>query len=263
MARKKAMSSNRARFIREKGHRDAREFAILLGIGKEYKSDIRAKKDIIDSEGNSYSVKSGEKKWQIFLYSKKRFNEDPILQGINGLGDLFLKCIESFPENREDYLKNKKEYKLKLQQPMIEICKKLREKRILKAFLDKSIFNAGEVDFLVVKENNLFHVFYNKDVIEILCNSINVENSKARRSDQFDNQKVVFKYNNITIGEIEMRNDSNIHYREVKFWLDKRKTINLLISKINKRTNPNNNVKIILYGKAIKKIGQIINEYNT
>ena len=40
------------------------------------------KKDVIDSEGRSYSVKSGEKKWQIFLYGKKRFGEDYTFKGM-------------------------------------------------------------------------------------------------------------------------------------------------------------------------------------
>lgn len=71
MAKKRAMSSERAREVRRKGHDDAHEFAVFLGIGKEYKTDLRAKKDVIDSEGRSYSVKSGEKKWQIFLCGKK------------------------------------------------------------------------------------------------------------------------------------------------------------------------------------------------
>jgi len=65
MGKKKAMTSQKASYVKRKGHADAREFAELLGIGKEYKSEPQAKKDVIDLEGHSYSVKSGEKKWQI------------------------------------------------------------------------------------------------------------------------------------------------------------------------------------------------------
>lgn len=43
-----------------------------------------------------------------------------------------------------------------------------------------------------------------------------------------DNQKVIFKYNKRTIGEIEMRNDSEIHYRQINFWMLKEGTLNLL-----------------------------------
>lgn len=137
MAKKKAMTSEKASYVKRKGHADAREFAECLGIGKEYTSEPQAKKDVIDSEGHSYSVKSGEKKWQIFLYSKTRFEKDNIFKGMNGLGELFLKCIESFPENRNDYLRDKVLYKKKLQKPMRELCKRLKEKRLLAAFLEK------------------------------------------------------------------------------------------------------------------------------
>ncbi|MGQ9664667.1 MAG: hypothetical protein ACUVUH_04950 [bacterium] len=63
MAKKRAMTSEKASYVKRKGHADAREFAECLGIGKEFRSDPRAKKDVIDSEGYSYSVKSGERKW--------------------------------------------------------------------------------------------------------------------------------------------------------------------------------------------------------
>ncbi|MEO0257689.1 MAG: hypothetical protein ABIM74_10415, partial [candidate division WOR-3 bacterium] len=94
MARKRAMSSERAREVRRRGHDDAREFAFYLGIGKEYRRDLRAKKDVIDSDGRSYSVKSGEKKWQIFLYGKRRFEEDYTFRGMNGIGAILVECIE-------------------------------------------------------------------------------------------------------------------------------------------------------------------------
>ncbi|BAU23777.1 hypothetical protein THC_1411 [Caldimicrobium thiodismutans] len=257
MAKKKAMTSEKASYVKRKGHADAREFAECLGIGKEYTSEPQAKKDVIDSEGHSYSVKSGEKKWQIFLYSKTRFEKDNIFKGMNGLGELFLECIESFPENRNDYLRDKVLYKKKLQKPMRELCKRLKEKRLLAAFLEKSMLNGGEVDFLVIKEDEFFHVFWGKQVIEVLTENYEVENSKARGKNQMDDQKVIFKVNGKTYGEIEMRNDSDIHYREIKFWIDKKLTFNLLKSNINKIKKLND--RIILYGKAINKLAKIHN----
>ncbi|MCD6222020.1 hypothetical protein J7K25_07695 [bacterium] len=250
--RKKAMTSQKASYVKRKGHEDAKEFADALGIGKEYKSDPKAKKDIIDSEGNAYSVKSGEKKWQIFLYGKTRFESDFVFKGMNGIGDLFLKCIESFPESRSDYLKNKEFYKKRLQIPMRQLCEKLKEKRILAAFIDKSMFNSGEVDFLVIKNEDIFHVFWGYEVVKILTESFEVDNSKGRRKGEFDAQKVVFKISGRTFGEIEMRNDSDVHYREIKFWLDKKLIFNLLKSQIVRKQNFNN--KMILYGKSIKKL---------
>jgi len=264
MGKKKAMSSEKASYVKRKGHEDAREFAESLGIGKEYKSEPQAKKDVIDSEGNSYSVKSGEKKWQIFLYGKKRFEEDYVFGGIDNLGDLFLKCINAFPENRNEYLRNKDKYKRELQPHMRELCQKLKNKKILKAFIDKAMFNSGEVNFLVIKEQGKFYVFWSRDVVEILSNHYEVENSKARAKNQFDDQKVVFKVSEKrdgkdvkrTHGEIEVRNDSEIHYREIKFWLDKKLTFNLLIS--NTKKIKNLTPKIILCGEeTIKRLSKI------
>lgn len=252
MNKKRAMSSEKASYVKRKGHEDAEEFAILLGIGKEFKRDPRAKKDVIDYEGRAYSIKGGEKKWQIFLYGKKRFENDKIFKGINRLGEIFIKCIESFPENRQDYLNNKRFYKEQLRSPMKELCKELNNPNILGAFLEKAIFNGAEVDFLVIKENNEFHVFWREDVISVLSNAYKVENSKARNAHQVDEQKVVFKVEGKTHGEIEMRTDSDIHYREVKFWLHKGLTFNLLISKITPKKQIKE--KIFLYGDAIKKL---------
>ena len=255
MPKKKAMTSEKASYVKRKGHADAKEFAELLGVGKEYRSEPQAKKDVIDSEGHSYSVKSGEKKWQIFLYGKRRFEEDYTFRAMNGLGELFLQCIDSFPESRADYLKNKELYKKHLQKPMRELCQRLKEKRLLAAFIDKSMFNSGEVDFLVIKEGNVFHVFWSREVVDVLTNNYEVENSKARGKNQFDDQKVIFKVSGKTYGEIEMRNDSEVHYREVKFWLDKKLNFELLTSQIKGRQNFNS--RIILYGKAIKKLSKM------
>ncbi len=249
--KKKGMSSEKASYVKRKGHEDSREFAELLGIGKEFKNDLKAKKDVIDSEGYSYSVKSGEKKWQIFLYGKTRFETDYTYKGMNGIGEIFLECI-----NRDKYLKDKEKYKKKLQIPMRKLCSKLQEKRLLAAFIDKSMFNSGEVDFLAIKEKEQFYVFWGKDVVDTLTKNLKVENSKAKTNWQFDDQKVIFKFSGKTIGEIEMRNDSDIHYREVKFWLDKNKTLNLLKSKISPYKKVSE--RLILYGTAIKKLSKCL-----
>ena len=45
--KKKAMSSEKASYVKRKGHEDSREFAELLGIGKEFKNDLKAKKDVL------------------------------------------------------------------------------------------------------------------------------------------------------------------------------------------------------------------------
>jgi len=132
------------------------------------------------------------------------------------------------------------------------LCKELNNKDILRAFLDKSIFNGGEVEFLVVKEEENFHVFHNEYVTKILSEKFIVANSKAKVKGQMDDQKVIFKVADLTYGEIEMRNDSDVHYREVKFWLDKNKILDLLKQNVKNSHKLNDN--IILYDTAIKKL---------
>ena len=84
-----------------------------------------------------------------------------------------------------------------------------------------------------------------------------VENSQAKRIDQMSEQKVVFKIisDGTTIGEIELRNDSNIHYREIKFWMDRVKALQLLKEKIkNSKTQYG---RVVAHGKAISKFQEI------
>ncbi|MEW6481421.1 MAG: hypothetical protein AB1397_00175 [bacterium] len=97
-----------------------------------------------------------------------RFEEDYSFQAMNGLGKLFLACIECFPETFTEYQKNKKLYKERLQFPMIELCKRLKNQNILSAFIDKAMFNSGEVNYLAIKHEGKFHVFWSRDVVEIL-----------------------------------------------------------------------------------------------
>ncbi len=176
------------------------------------------------------------------------------------LGDLFLECIECFPEKREDYLKDKRKYKLKLSKPMQKICEELQNKNTLRWFLYKSLFDQG-VEYLVIKEKerDIFHVFHKSDVIKTLAENFNVVNSKARREGEVDAQKVVFKIKindkDKTCGEIEMRNDSEVHYREVKFWLDRNLTFELLKSKIGNSEEIKEN--IIFYGEASSKLKKL------
>jgi len=252
--KKRAMTSEQARKVRQKGHDDAREFAKLIGLKSDYKNDPKAKKDVIDLSGDAHSVKSGKKKWQIFLYSLSRFENDTIFKRLNGLGQLLLKCLKVFPDSFEDYKKDKQKYKNMLRRPMKELKQKLQIKDTLRVFLEKSFFNAGEVTYLTIKNDNSFHVFHSRDVVKILTDNIIVKNSKGE-------QKVIFKIKNtkkqtlsrfpyITIGEIEVRNDSTMHYREIKFWMSKKKTFTLLISNSQNFREVKNN--LFVYGKALR-----------
>jgi len=246
--KRRAMTTEAARRVKLAGHEAEKEFADLIG-GQIYPGT--RKKDVIDAQNNIHSVKSGDKKWQIFLYVKKRF-EDSI--GFLG-ARLFVDCIDSFPEVRKNYLNNKTKHKLNLQSKMRALKNFLVDTNPIffhsnkLIFFQEAIFHSSEVDYFTVKENNLFHIFDANEVIRIIDDSTVVANSKAIQDDQMDDQKVIFKLSNdITIGEIEMRNDSEVHYRQVKFWMDREKTLDLLKDKI--RPIRKKSERIITYGKA-------------
>ncbi len=177
MSKRKAMTTEKARYVRQKGFDDALEFALAIGLSHDYENDRKAKKDVIDPSGDAHSVKSGNKRWQIFLYNRSRFENDYAFQSMNGIGQLLIECIDVYPENFHDYTKNKKYYKEKLRKPMRELCEKFQEKRIVRTFIAKSVFNGDEVNYLAVKHNNVFHIFINKNVVDIFAQYLVVENS--------------------------------------------------------------------------------------
>ena len=254
MRRRRALSSEDARRIRQRGHDDAKQFAQSIGLSSDYQNDIRAKKDVIDPSGDAHSVKSGEKKWQIFLYGLGRFWADDTFGAMNGIGDALAACINAFPSDFRAYQRNKAAAKERLRRPMRKLAELLQDKRILRAFLNKSLFNAGEVNYLSVKHEGVFHVFLNQDVIQVFSDNLEVCNSRARTAGQTPEQKVLFRYNGLNLGELEMRNDSPVHYREVRFNMIKPKVMELLFSQIP-MTNEFND-KVLIYGNASKSFSR-------
>lgn len=240
--------------MRQQGHDDALEFALSIGLNHDYKNDIKAKKDVIDPSGDAHSVKSGVKKWQIFLYGLGRFESDEAFVVMNGIGNLFIQCIKSFPSSFELYQKNKVLSKEKLRPHMVALADKLKEEIRLRAFLNKALFNGGEVGYLTIKHDNMFHVFYYKDVILNMSKKLEVCNSRAISSGQIPEQKVLLRYNNKNLGEIEMRNDSLVHYREIRFNMIKPRVMKFLFENIPLTKKYNNSV--LIYGGASKKFGR-------
>lgn len=250
---KRGLSSEDARKVRQQGHDDAFEFAMLIGLESDYQNDIVAKKDVIDLSGDAHSVKSGNKKWQLFLYGINRFRDDDFFQTMNGIGQLLVKCIEAFPEDINDYEKDKRKAKEKCRIPMRQLAELLQEKRRVKSFINKAMFNGGEVNYLTVRHNDIYHVFLNKDVISVFADAVEVFNSQARSANQVPEQKVIFKYNGTNLAELEMRNDSPIHYRQIRFNMIKPRMMGLLFDKLPITKKYNN--KVLVYGNASKKFG--------
>lgn len=249
----RASSSDQARKYRQQGHDDALSFALAIGLDKDYRNDPKAKKDVIDPSGDAHSVKSGQKRWQIFLYGLNRFESDAFFRVMNGMGQLLINCIKSFPPKFEDYQKNKTEAKEKLRPHMVALAEKLQDKDRLRAFIGKSMFNGGEVNYLTVYERGKFNVFWGKEVEHIMADNIEVTNSKALQAGQFPEQKVLLRYKNTNMAEVEMRNDSPVHYREIRFNMLKQKAMALLFDKIKKQKKYND--KVILWGDAAKHFG--------
>jgi hypothetical protein len=193
---------------------------------------------VVDRNGDTHSVKSGKRKWQIFLYSRSRFLQDRQFRVMNGIGDILLQCIDAFPEDYGDYLSDKQRYKERLRPHMRELRQKLSDKQRCAAFVDKSMFNAGEVEYLTVLDDQCYHVFHREDVVSAVADNVAVENSKKRARNQTADQKAVFKWGTI-IGEI-------------KFWLDKPRTMHLLRTSIQQHEMlvPNT---LIVYGRAGSK----------
>jgi hypothetical protein len=255
MRKKRALSSDDARRVRQQGYDDAQEFAYCIGLPSDYKNDPKAKKDVIDPSGDAHSVKGGQKKWQIFLYGINRFWEDDAFVVMAGVGDLLAECINSFPQKYAAYEKVKYKAKERLRRPMKKLAKLMSEEaHVLRAFLNKSLFNGGEVKYLTVKHDELFHVFLNTDVISAISENIEVCNSQKRAANQMPEQKVLFRYKGVNLGELEMRNDSPIHYRQVRFNMIKPKVMELLFENIPPANQYN--VKVKVYGNASKHFGR-------
>ncbi len=252
--KKRGLSSENARIIRQRGHNDALEFAMAIGLTRDYKNDLKAKKDVIDRSGDGHSVKSGKKKWQIFLYGLVRFEENVGFASMNGIGDLLIECIKAFPSTFEKYQQGKDTAKQRLRIPMVKLAEKLQKRILLKAFLDKSIFNSGEVDYLTVKYDELFHVFYCKDVLNVMCDNLEVCNSRVISSGNVPEQKVLLRYKGKNLGEIEMRNDSPVHYRQVRFNMIIPRVMSLLFEKIQSRKAYSQ--RVLVYGNASKRFGR-------
>lgn len=251
MARR-ASGSDQAREYREAGHNIEFQFASSLGVDV-YEGDRSGKTDVVDPSGSTHSVKAGEKKWQIFLYRRARFEEDPGFQVLNGIALLLIRCIDAFPQTYEQYVQDKHPAKERLRIPMRELKNRLQLKDLLRGFLKKSIFNGIEVEYLTIHHHGQFHVFHREDVVQIMSEVFAVENSRARHAAQYSEQKVLFKYMGRNVGELEMRNDSRQHYQEIRFNMLKDRAVQLLLDEIDDFDYFSD--EILVYGEAIRTFG--------
>ena len=142
----------------------------------------------------------------------------------------------------DDYIfKNKENSYLNSKLKLPVVTKKMKEKfgeeNQIRTFLEKGIFRNDEVDKLVVKEEKNFLIFDKKDVLDIFEESLEAKNSIAgRRIDDINigGQKTILKHKT-NICELEIRNDSIEHYRQVRFNMKRKKALILLNQKCTER----------------------------
>lgn len=254
MGRKRAMSSKVASQKKLSGHAAEHTFAQLIG-GQVNKGSPQDKKDVIDAQHRAHSVKQGQY-WQIFLYRRSRLETNTILRGIGGIADALIACLDAFPEARKDYLADKIKCKLALQEPMRNLCHIMQDAETLRAFYDKALFNGGEVNYLSVLQDDVWHIFPALFVVTYLAN-LEIANSRAITATQFSDQKVLIK-DGTNLGEIEVRNDSDTHYREAKFRIDGHRLIPGLIKAAGELAEARFAKEVMVYEKAIRtfKVGK-------
>ena len=257
MPRRRAMSSEHASDVKVSGHRNEEDFAYLTG-GRVNQGSHLDKKDVVDVQDRSHSVKAGTW-WQIFLYGKERLATNTIFQGLGNLADIMIACIDAYPEAYEEYISDKRAAKLRLQAPMRQLQAELGDTRLFRAFLDKSLFDGGNADYLSFTlgpanrsiGDKLFHIFHKDEVVRALADDIEIRNSKARRPDETNDQKVTFRSKQLrrNIGEVEDRHDSPGHYREMKFRLNAESVYGILESAIPNRVEVSQ--QLMVYGSAV------------
>jgi hypothetical protein len=250
--RRRASTSEQARGYRQLGHDNASRFAAAIGMS-HYKNDPQAKKDVIDPSGDAHSIKSGTTNWQLFLYGRNRFLTDDGFLTLNGIGLLLVHCIDAFPPSYEEYRRNPNAAKERLKTPMRELKDRFQRKALVRGFLMKSIFNGGEVNYLTILHDRIFHVFLNTDVVQVMGENFEVVNSKARNIDEMDDQKVLFRYKGHNVGELEMRNDSPSHYQEVRFNMRIQPAVRLLLEHIPQVRKSRSSNMVAIYGGATRR----------
>lgn len=155
--------------------------------------------------------------------------------------DIILDIFSCYPPTYQEYQDNKKEIKKEIAVNMQRLKDFLLDDDNRAKFLDRAFFDRT-MDFLVIYDDDIFHVFNKDEVWKVFLENLEVENNKT-------NQKVVFKYGQLCI-EIEMRTTED-KYPTIFMPMNKRITFNLLTEKIKskKELSP----FIWLYGKAISK----------
>jgi hypothetical protein len=290
--RRRAPSSTISRAKKLDGHANEDDYAHLIGgktLGGTQKSDVRDSSGLLHSvkSGKKWQVFlygyeriSNSKSLKVLKPCLDAFSTNP--------EDYFvdrIKCIEF----KEDYVAKHGRTKAKLlsneevskalgknlyiqskenlAKSTSLVCNALEDKMFLREFLTEALFNNQEVDFLAIRDDTYlkdkkFRVFEREEVIEILTQKLEPFVSQAGKVPEDYNvasQKTLLCYKkengkNKNIVEIEIRNDSSMHYRQVRFNMYSRDTLYLLLKELDRKPSKQLNKLVTAYGSALNKL---------
>ena len=157
--------------------------------------------------------------------------------------------------------------KTKLSKETKSISQILQNKKVLRNFLGEAFFNNNEVDLLSIFDTTYncderFKIFSKDDVLDTFTKYLTPSISKAGRVPEdynVEGQKVLLRYRKNdgkikNIVEIEIRNDSSTHYRQVRFNMYSKDALYLLLFNVNNSSYKSYNDIIYTYDKAISMI---------
>jgi hypothetical protein len=247
-------STSHARAYKKAGHVNEEDFGSLVG-GSNIGLPPQGKTDWIDGSRRTYSVKRGHgcKKWQVFLYGRERISNDKDFLRIGNVGPLLLEALGCFPDSYAKYSEDKNslkkfltniiaddrsgisilsrvveqfegkntylDSKISLSRITAQICKELSNPGTRKDFFQKSMFNNTEVSHLALSQEKHFEIYSRELVVSALGEGLEPSASKPGTNKldlNVPGQKVLLK-NTSNVVEIEIRNDSEKHYRQVRF----------------------------------------------
>ena len=238
------MTSDKAWRVKTRGNRKEDIFADLI---KGIVLKGTKKPDVMNSYRQFFSVKGSSEKQggegrdgriQVFMYNPSRFEKEQDFPAGSIIKDIF----SCYPPTHQEYQEQKKEVKSKIAEHMIRLKDFLLNDENRAKFLDRAYFDR-KMDFLVVYDDEIFHIFDKDEVWEVFLKYLEVDNSST-------NQKVVFKYGNI-VAEIEMRTTDDGKYPTIFMPSNKRIMLNLLLEKVTKKKELS--PYLWLYGNAITK----------
>jgi hypothetical protein len=171
------------------------------------------------------------------MYNPSRFEKEKDFPA----RDIIQKIFDCYPKTYQEYQDTKSAVKAKISSCMKELKDFLLNDQDRAKFLDRAFFDR-KVDFFVIYDDDIFHIFDKNEVWTIILNNLKVENSSS-------NQKVVFK-TDVICAEIEMRTTDDGKYPTIFMPMSKRVIFDLLSRNIKQKKELTR--FLWLYGNAIK-----------